>query len=260
MIGRTRASARFFRFQIANGLTSIAGNVALMALLAGAFGLPALPANTIAVGLLSVVNFLSADLWVFPRRDRLRVAVVAGAISLMMPSRAAAQAPETLAAWDRYVAAVEARLDRARTEPLAATRARLILASGDGVHVASGTISDWSGSVFLPGVTLDGVLDRLQHPGTPPPQEDVAASRVVGRGGDSLRVAIRLVRHAIVTVTYDTEHEMRFDRWTPRLATARSVATRITEVGGTDHGFLWRLNSYWSTRRWTAACWSASNR
>ena len=32
---------------------------------------------------------------------------------------------------------------------------------------------------------------------------------------------------------------------TPRLATARSVATRIEEVGGSDHGFLWRLHSYW---------------
>jgi hypothetical protein len=68
---------------------------------------------------------------------------------------------------------------------------------------------------------------------------------VLGRSDDSLRLAIRLARRAIVTVTYDTEHEMRFHRWTPRLATARSVATRIEEVGGSDHGFLWRLHSYW---------------
>jgi hypothetical protein len=163
----------------------------------------------------------------------------------MMPSRAAAQTAEAVAAWDRYVTTVEARLDRTRTERSRRPALDVILARGDGVPVASGTISDWSGSVFLPGVTLDGVLDRLQHPGTPPPQEDVASSRVLGRDGDSLRIAIRLVRHAIVTVTYDTEHEMRFDRWTPRLATARSVATRIEEAGGTDHGFLWRLNSYW---------------
>jgi len=38
---------------------------------------------------------------------------------------------------------------------------------------------------------------------------------------------------------------MRFRRETPTVATARSVATRIAEIGGTDHGFLWRLNSYW---------------
>src|SRR5262249_35054059 len=65
------------------------------------------------------------------------------------------------------------------------------------------------------------------------------------RGDHSLRVFIRLVRHTIVTATYDTEHEMTFSRRSPTLATARSVATRIDEVGGGDRGFLWRLNSYW---------------
>jgi len=58
-------------------------------------------------------------------------------------------------------------------------------------------------------------------------------------------VYIRLVRHAIVTATYDTEHQMTFTRHSPTLATARSVATRIEEVGGGDRGFLWRLHSYW---------------
>jgi hypothetical protein len=33
------------------------------------------------------------------------------------------------------------------------------------------------------------------------------------------------------------------------LATGRSVATSIREVGGDDHGFLWRLNSYWKYRQ-----------
>src|SRR5207253_498353 len=107
------------------------------------------------------------------------------------------------------------------------------------------TVSDWRASVCIPGVRLDELLRRLQHPGTPPPQEDVVSSRVLARTDDSLRVSVRLVRHAIVTVSYDTEHEMRFRRWTPRLATARSVATRIEEIGDSDHGFLWRLNSYW---------------
>ena len=49
----------------------------------------------------------------------------------------------------------------------------------------------------------------------------------------ALRVAIRLIRQAIVTVSYDTEHEMRFHRNTATVATARSVATSIREIGGT---------------------------
>ena len=38
---------------------------------------------------------------------------------------------------------------------------------------------------------------------------------------------------------------MTFRRQAPALASARSVAIRIEEIGGADHGFLWRLNSYW---------------
>jgi hypothetical protein len=120
-----------------------------------------------------------------------------------------------------------------------------IAAEGDSIQVPGGTISDWHGALFLPHVTLDRLLHGLQHPGTPPPQDDVVSSRVIARGVDSLRVGIRLVRRAIVTVSYDTEHEMQFRRLRPTLATARSVATRIEQVDGGDHGFLWRLHSYW---------------
>lgn len=178
------------------------------------------------------------------QRDTRFLAIVLAAC-LGMPSRAAAQPPHAIAAWQRYVAARESGLERSRTQPVRRPAVDLTVPDGESVRVPSGTISDWRGSVFLPGVTLDQVLQRLQHPGTPPPQDDVVSSRVLARSGDCLRVAIVLVRHAIVTVSYDTEHEMRFHRWTPRMATARSVATKIEEAGGTDHGFLWRLHSYW---------------
>jgi len=235
---------RFARFQLANGLASIAGNAALMALFAGALGWHPIPANTVAVAVMSLVNFLAADRWVFSGPRGRRIVALLGVACLCVPSIAAAQTAETIEAWQRYVESTEARLERARTLPRAAPP-ETIAASGESIRVPSGTISDWSGSAFIRGITLDRLLQRLQHPGTPPPQEDIVSSRVLARSDDSLRVSIRLTRHAIVTVTYDTEHEMRFRRWTPRLATARSVSTRIAEVGGGDHGFLWRLHSYW---------------
>ena len=238
--------ACFVRFQLANGVASIAGNAALMALLVGVLGLPAVPANALAVATMSVVNYMTADRWVFRRPEGGCFAAILFVACVMMPTSAAAQTPDTISAWDRYVAATEARLERSRTSIVPRRPSTdAIAASGESVHVPSGTISDWRGSVFIRGITLDRLLHRLQHPGTPPPQEDVVSSRVIARTDDSLRVSIRLVRRAIVTVTYDTEHEMRVHRWTPRLATARSVATRIEEVGGSDHGFLWRLHSYW---------------
>ena len=77
----------------------------------------------------------------------------------------------------------------------------------------------------------------------------MVALRVLERTPDSLRTYLRLVRKTIVTMTYDTEHQMTFRRRTPGLLTARSVATSIREADGGDRGFLWRMNSYWRYRR-----------
>jgi hypothetical protein len=227
-----------------------------MAWLVGILGVPAVPANALAVAAMSVLNFVMADRWVFRARPvaplercptylAACVIVIAAATGLRADGGLGPHdRPETVAAWERYVATTEQGLERSRatTVPLAT---EAIAATGESVHVPSGTISDWRGAVFIPHLTLDRLLHGLQHPGTPPPQEDVVSSRVIARGDDSLRVGIRLVRHAIVTVSYDTEHDMRFRRVTPTLATARSVATRIEQVDGGDHGFLWRLHSYW---------------
>jgi putative flippase GtrA len=250
------AFARLLRFHMSNGLISIAGNAALMAWLVGILGVPAVPANALAVGAMSVLNFVMADRWVFRVRPvaplkRCPAYVAACAIVIAAATGVRADAglgphdqPQTVAAWDRYVATTEHALEQSRAT-VVPRASDAIAATGESIHVPSGTISDWRGAVFIPNLTLDRLLHGLQHPGTPPPQEDVVSSRVIARGDDSLRVGIRLVRSAIVTVSYDTEHEMRFRRVTATLATARSVATRIEQVDGGDHGFLWRLHSYW---------------
>jgi putative flippase GtrA len=219
-----------WKFNLSTAVTSIAGNVVLMALLVGQVGMPVVAANAVAVGIMSAVNFLLADRWVF----------LAALLILLTPGTAAAGPPaETLAAWNRYVAIEEARIDH-DTGSITISGAE-----GETTDIGGGTVSRWRGSVFIRGLTLDQLLHRLQYPGTPPPQEDVSQSRLLARIPDGLRVYVRLVRHAIVTVSYHTEHEMRFRRLSPTTATARSVATRIEEVGGGDKGFLWRMNSYW---------------
>jgi len=247
---------RLARFHLANGLISIAGNTLLMAWLAGSLRLPPVPANTIAVIATSIVNFLIADRWVFRARPTAGLTQCTTFIALLAVVGATTPAaattlgpqdqPQTVAAWERYVAATEHQLDKTRSEARAPrVKSNEIGADGESIQVPGGTISDWRGAVFIPNITLDGLLHGLQHPGTPPPQEDIVSSRVIARGADSLRVGIRLVRRAIVTVSYDTEHQMQFQRLTPSLATARSVATRIEQLDGGDHGFLWRLQSYW---------------
>ena len=229
------AIAPLLRFHLSNGVASIAGNAAMMALLVAGLGMPAIPANAVAVCVMTVANFRMADRWVF----------AAGCL-LMVPGVAMAGPPaDTRNAWERYVAVAESRLDAGRPLDARGRAGGDIAVAGGSRHVPSGTISDWRGSVFIPGITLDRLLHGLQHPGTPPPQDDVVSSRVLSRDADSLCVAIRLVRRTIVTVSYDTEHHMRFARLSPTVATARSVATRIDQVGGGDHGFLWQLHSYW---------------
>jgi putative flippase GtrA len=60
--------SRFLKFNAANGLTSLVGNAALMALFAGRAGVPPVPANGLAVAAIAAVNFALADRWVFAVR------------------------------------------------------------------------------------------------------------------------------------------------------------------------------------------------
>jgi hypothetical protein len=203
------------------------------------------------------------------------------------PATAATLQPETVHAWDAYVAATERRIER----ELGSSRGFLVSdflarrsqgeggatdgvsirkalangaiavdqmppasASSKNIETPSGLLSHWRGSVFLPGLSLDGLLQRLQHPREQGPhQEDVLALRVIDRAADRLSLFIRMTRTKIVTVTYDTEHQVTYRRHGPHRASSRSVATRIAELDGEGHakpegddrGFLWRMNSYW---------------
>ena len=201
---------------------------------------------------------------------------------------AATLTAETLRAWEAYVAATEQRIAdelsalaqpgsarffaqdfvvpvrgaspervRALKGELPASEMRTPDRSGQPFAVPGGTIVHWRGTVFVPGMTLDRVLFRAQHPserGPFPP--DVLALRVRDRAQDALTLYIKMTRQKIVTVTYNTEHAVTYRRHGPTRASSRSVATRIAEIEQTaggererpqtdDHGFLWRLNSYW---------------
>jgi putative flippase GtrA len=68
---RMRSGVRAFlesllRFHLSNGSISLIGNLLLMRLLVGDFGLPLIPANAATIALCFVGNFLSSDRWVFP--------------------------------------------------------------------------------------------------------------------------------------------------------------------------------------------------
>lgn len=164
---------------------------------------------------------------------RITLAICA-VLVLSTPLGAVELSRETIAAWNAYVARSGGRPSR----PGAAPR-------GDMIDIPGGTIYHSSGSILIRNTTVDRVVHALMYPGTPPPQEDVLESRVLAHSGDRLRVYLKLARSAIVTVVYDTEHDVTFTRHSPTMVTSRSVSTRIAEADGGDRGFLWRLNSYW---------------
>jgi putative flippase GtrA len=62
---RRERLGRLGRFHLLNGAVSLVGNLAIMRLLVGAFAMPALPANLIAVLACALVNYAGSDRVVF---------------------------------------------------------------------------------------------------------------------------------------------------------------------------------------------------
>ena len=124
---------------------------------------------------------------------------------------------------------------------------------------AGGLIHDWIGAVFLRGASLAGVLRLVQdynrHERWYRPE--VAGSRLVSRNGNDYKVFLRLRKKKVITVVLNTEHDVSYTPVGETRWASRSYSNRIAEVEragsaderelpvGHDHGFLWRLYSYW---------------
>jgi putative flippase GtrA len=117
---------RFARFNVATGITSIAGNVMLMAAFIGLLGLRPVAANVLAVATMSVVNFFVSDRWVFA------IALVC----LSATGVSAAQRSETIEAWNSHVAETETRVEATVSSPRSVDRE--LRAEGESIGVPSG--------------------------------------------------------------------------------------------------------------------------
>lgn len=192
----------------------------------------------------------------------------------------ASQLPErTVAAFDDYVKRVEARMDSKVLESRSELKTRVQngeivafpFAHREAGHVASvqvpeGLINHWFGGMFLPGRTVEQVRAVLQDYGNYSKiyQPDVAESRLEKASGDEFDIFLRLYRHVKVKallglnfpVEFNSNYHVRYSKLGNMLM-VRSVSTRIAEVKdpkkthtleyeiGRDHGYLWRLRSYW---------------
>lgn len=189
---------------------------------------------------------------------------------------------QTLAAWEQYRALTEARIEKELSSsdgflvrdflpPADAARIRSQIASGvatlemetrneEGaeIKVPDGLIHHWYGSLLVPGAKLDDVVAWVQDYGRHQDYfEEVEESRLLDHKGDVFDIFLRLRRKKVITVHYNTDHEVTFRRLDANRVESQSIATRIAEIEnagegnererpvGDDHGYLWRLNAYW---------------
>lgn len=192
----------------------------------------------------------------------------------------AAQQKRTTDAFDSYVASAEQRITQARgksssflaMESLPTVQQKEVMSQlrrGDVVietqgntptEVPAGLIHDWVGTVFIPKLTVAQVLSLIQDydHSTRYYSPDVEQSRLVSRQGDDFQVFMRLRKHKVITVVLDTEYNVQYGRLDPVHQYSFSRSTCVTEIAepgtpnehalpaGKDHGFMWRLNSYWA--------------
>jgi hypothetical protein len=190
---------------------------------------------------------------------------------------------KTAAAFDRYVAATEARFanevrpggtflyidgmnpDAKRQAYEQLKQGEILVekletkAPGVSADVPDGMVHHWVGLIFIPGATLARTLpivkdyDRRADLYKP----DVSASRTLAHNGDDFKMFLRLHQKRFTTVDFNTTYDVHWGSVDANKVYSNSISTRIAEVKdpakpegeelpvGAGHGYLWRLNTYW---------------
>ncbi len=192
---------------------------------------------------------------------------------LAAPAWIAAQpSPAAAAAFNSYVDRVEARLNAQRrsadgflgsVDPARLRRGELIvdqLTSGAGTELPGALLHDWRGAAFIPGGKA-AEFERLMkdfnaYPRVYAPQ--VLSARVLSHDGDYFQVTMRVRQKHVLTVVMDTAYDATFGRLDDARGYSISRSTKISEIDapgtaheraltpGEEHGFLWRMNTYWN--------------
>lgn len=147
--------------------------------------------------------------------------------------------PASVTAFDAYCSTVESRLHLTPVTSLTIERVST-------PQLPNALLHHWRGSTFVPGAT-GAAFERLLHDVSGYPR--TFAPQVVHASGDSTHTTLRVRQKHVITVMMDTDYDVTYGRG---YSFARS--TRVTELdsGGKpvaphdEHGFLYRLNSYWS--------------
>jgi hypothetical protein len=214
---------------------------------------------------------------------RISVLILLCIAAFSLPARAAELKQKTTSAFDRYVAATEARFanelrpggaflyvdamnaDAKRQAYDQLKNGEILVekletkAPGVNSDVPDGMVHHWVGLIFIPGATLAKTLpivkdyDRRAELYKP----DVSASRTIAHNGDDFKMFLRLHQKRFTTVDFNTTYDVHWGAVDSTKVYSNSISTRIAEVKdpakpdgeelpvGAGHGYLWRLNTYW---------------
>jgi hypothetical protein len=186
--------------------------------------------------------------------------------------------PVAVSAFNSYSKAVESRLAQQHRSPnvflvlvasdpkSAETRLRqgqLIieqLTPSTGTDFSGAMLHHWRGTAFAPGAKAAD-FERLMRDFNSYPQHfspQVIQAKVFTQGGDRMQAWMRVRQRHVITVVMDTTYDITFGQLDVQHGYSISQSTRIAEINspGTsaectlnaneEHGFLWRLNTYWS--------------
>jgi hypothetical protein len=189
--------------------------------------------------------------------------------------------PAAASAFDAYIAALESRLahqhasSNAFLAPLSSVpQSEMRLRKGDLVieqltpsstaDLPGAMLHHWRGAAFAPGAKAADFEELMKNFNAYPqgfaPQvlRASALPQAPDRGNDHFRVFMRVRQRNVLTVVMDTTYDVTFGRLDPRHGYSISRSVGISEIDspGTaaervlssseEHGFLWRLNTYWT--------------
>lgn len=134
------------------------------------------------------------------------------------------------------------------------------LTPSTGAEFSGALLHHWRGTAFAPGAKAADfellLRDFNSYPQHFAPQ--VLQARVLTQGGDRMEAWMRVRQRQVFRVVMDTAYDITFGQLDVQHGYSTSRSTRIAEIDspGTsaeraldvneEHGFLWRLNTYWS--------------
>jgi len=186
--------------------------------------------------------------------------------------------PAALSAFNSYTKGVESRLTQQHRSPNAflapvspnpETEDTLLRKGGPIIEkltpstsadLSGALLHHWRGTAFAPGARAAD-FEQLMRDFNSYPQHfspQVLRAQVSTQDGDRIQASMRVRQKHVLTVVMDTNYDITFGLLDAQHGYSISRSTRIAEIDspGTsaehtlnakeEHGFLWRLNTYWS--------------